>query len=326
MRPAPDSYSDVRYLHAKRSVDDRALNRPVLEQLRLALSGLPAPVRVLELGAGVGTMVSRLAELGWITRGRYTLLDRDLASLAAAGAHLRGWGGAATVPGVLPGTLPTMDGTVERFGVRDPARGLELGIELVQADVFDWLAAANAYLGHYDLVVANAFLDLVDVGALLPALWRRMRPGRPFWFSINFDGETIFLPSLPLDGAVMALYHATMDQRVRDGRPAGDSHTGRHLLQQLPRSGARLLGAGSSDWVVLPSHGPAAAYPDDEAYFLHHIVRTVAGALVGTPSLEAAAFAAWVEARHQQIEHGQLIYIAHQLDVVGLCPDPARRE
>jgi hypothetical protein len=39
---APVAYSYVRYLHAKRSVDDRALNRGVLEQLREALAGLPA--------------------------------------------------------------------------------------------------------------------------------------------------------------------------------------------------------------------------------------------------------------------------------------------
>jgi SAM-dependent methyltransferase len=321
--PAPPSYSEVRYLHAKRSVDDRALNRPVLEQLRAALGGLPTRARVLELGAGVGTMVSRLADLGWITRGRYTLLDRDRASLSAAGAHLRTWTG---------GAAASDDGA--RFNLRDPARDLDLEVELVEADVFDWLAAGDggvapggdgdsavADAGRYDLVVANAFLDLVDVRALLPALWRRVRPGRPFWFSINFDGETIFLPELPLDGAVVALYHATMDQRVRDGRPAGDSRTGRHLLQQLPQSGAHLLGAGSSDWVVFPSaNAGGAAYPDDEAYFLHHIVHTVDSALAGTPSLDAVDFAAWVAARHQQIERGQLTYIAHQLDVVGLAP------
>jgi SAM-dependent methyltransferase len=308
-------YSDVRYLHAKRSVDDRALNRPVLEQLRTLLAALAAPVRVLELGAGVGTMVSRLADLGWLRRGRYTLVDRDGASLAAAGEHLRGWGGTAA-----PG-----DGA--RIAVRDQARDLE--VDLVAADVFDWLASV-ARDSPYDLVVASAFLDLVDVGALLPALWRCVGPGRPFWFSINFDGETIFLPELPLDGAVMALYHRDMDERVRGGRRAGESKTGRHLPQQLPRSGARLLGAGSSDWIVFPS--PAAAdatpdgglgrgcYPADEAYFLHHIVHTIDVALTGRASLEAEAFAAWIDTRHQQIDRGELSYIAHQLDVVGLAP------
>jgi hypothetical protein len=267
-------------------------------------------MRVLELGAGVGTMVTRLADMGSIRRGRYTLVDRDQASLAAAAAHLHQWGGTAA------------SGDGARVVVRDPARGLDLEVELIAADVFAWLAVGGdtGREAGYDLVVANAFLDLVDVGALLPALWRRIGPARPFWFSINFDGETIFLPELPLDGAVTALYHGTMDRRVRDGRRAGDSKTGRHLLQWLPQTGARLLGAGGADWVVFPGPAGQAAYPGDEAYFLHHIVNTVAGALTGTPALDATAFAAWIETRHRQIDRGALIYIAHQLDVVGLAP------
>jgi SAM-dependent methyltransferase len=287
--PIPLIYDDPRYLHAKRSVDDRALNRGVLEQLRVELAALPERPRVLELGAGVGTMVSRLAELGWLDWARYTLIERDAASLAAAAADLRG-------------------------------AGRDLNIDLVAADVLAWLAAPpRAGDGApYDLVVANAFLDLVDVPALLPLLWRRLHAGGLFWFSINFDGETIFLPEQPLDGAVTALYHRSMDQRLRDGRRAGDSRTGRHLLQQLPASGARLLGAGSSDWIVWPS--PAGDYPGDEAYFLHHIVHTIQRELNGSPDLDAAAFAAWVAARHAEVERGQLIYLAHQIDVVGRAP------
>src|SRR4029077_4711719 len=91
----PAEYSYVRYLHAKRTVDERALHRGVLDQLRGALASLPEVPRVLELGAGVGTMVSRLADAGWLARARYTLLDSDGTNLAAALEHLRSWGGPA---------------------------------------------------------------------------------------------------------------------------------------------------------------------------------------------------------------------------------------
>jgi SAM-dependent methyltransferase len=313
---APVAYSYVRYLHAKRSVDDRALNRGVLEQLREALAGLPAttsvPPRVLELGAGVGTMVSRLADLGWLTRARYTLLDSDRASLDAATAHLRAWGGA---------DARDEGGAVV---VRDGGRDLE--VRAVESDVFDWLAGPDAHVAgdadtdgkSYDLVIANAFLDLVDVGALLPLLWRRVAPGRPFWFSINFDGETIFLPERPLDSQVSTLYHRDMDQRLHRGRPTAGSRTGRLLLQEVPRSGARLLGAGSSDWVVLPSVG--GGYPSDEGYFLHHILHTIETALRGSPAIDATAFESWLEERREQIDRGELIYVTHQLDVFGRAP------
>ncbi len=300
---APVAYSYVRYLHAKRSVDDRALNQVVLTQLRDAIAGLPERPRVLELGAGVGTMVSRLCDLGWLSRARYTLIDSDRASLDAAAAHLRAWGGAAARDerGVL--------------AVRDAGRELE--VHAVEADVFDWLAAPDEGGESFDLVIANAFLDLVDVAALLPMLWARVTPARPFWFSINFDGETIFLPERPLDREVSALYHRDMDRRMHRGRPTGGSRTGRLLLQEIPRSGARLLGAGSSDWVVLPADG---GYPGDEGYFLHHILHTIEAALGGSPDIDAAAFAAWMDARRAEIDRGELIYVTHQLDVFGRAP------
>ena len=50
------SYPYSRYLAAKRTVDDRALNRPVLDELRRLLP--PGPPRVLEIGAGLGSLKS----------------------------------------------------------------------------------------------------------------------------------------------------------------------------------------------------------------------------------------------------------------------------
>ena len=52
----------ARYLAAKTTVDDRALNRHVLAELRRIMpAGAP---RVLEVGAGLGTMVARLMDWG----------------------------------------------------------------------------------------------------------------------------------------------------------------------------------------------------------------------------------------------------------------------
>src|SRR5262252_399499 len=81
-------YDEVRYLRAKRSVDDRALNRGVFDVFDAALRGLARPARILELGAGVGTMVPRLIDRPGLMAARYTLVDRDGRSLAAAAADL----------------------------------------------------------------------------------------------------------------------------------------------------------------------------------------------------------------------------------------------
>lgn len=293
-------YSSVRYLQSKQPVDDRAINRHVLGALQRFVQSRPATPRVLELGAGVGTMVSRLADWNVLGRAEYTLVDRDGDSLAAARRHLESWG---TV------TQSSVDAIAVEKGES------RLDVEFVRSDLFEFLDAASRG-NRYDLVFANAVLDLTDLDPTLPRIWQALGPGAGYWFTINFDGESIFLPELPLDASVTSLYHATMTADAA-GTRAGHPETGRRLLLALPRSGASLLAAGSSDWVVFPIRG---AYPGDEAYFLHHILDTVRTALAGSDALDAAAFDAWVRARHAQVERGELIYIAHQLDVFGLAP------
>lgn len=296
-------YSNVRYLLAKRPIDDRAINQQVVSRLRdeLASDSRGArPLRVLELGAGVGTMVSRLVDWGVIGRAEYTLVDRDAESLQAARGHLLASSGGAAERD-------------QRIRVRKDRADVE--VDLVCADLLAFLRSAERER-RYDLVVANAVLDLFDLEPTLPQIWRALAPGALYWFTINFDGETIFVPEQPLDDQVMRLYHATMSADA-GGTRAGHSQTGRRMLGALPSSGARLLAAGGSDWVVFSD---GRRYPGDEAYFLHHIVQTIRTALEDHPQLDPGAFKAWIQLRHEQIERGELSYIAHQLDVMGTAP------
>jgi hypothetical protein len=291
----PSAYSDVHYLLSKRSVDDRALHRGVIERMR---GELPARPRVLEVGAGAGTMVARAMEWELIEAAEYTLLDVDGESLAAARRWLAEWSQAAGRP------------------CREVGEALELGavtVRFVQAELGAHLQGGAG--ATVDLLVANAFLDLVEVPVFLPALLPLVADGGLFWFTINFDGETIMLPEHPHDGPLMAAYHRDMDERVLHGRPSGDSRTGRRLFGHLARAGARLLAAGSSDWVVFPR--AEGGYPGDEAYFLHHIVHTIDTSLSARSDVDHAPLRTWVELRHDQIERGELCYVAHQLDFLG---------
>jgi hypothetical protein len=287
----------ARYLAAKTTVDDRALNRHVLAGLRrLMPAGAP---RVLEVGAGLGTMVARLMDWGVAGTGEYILLDADRQLLDDSHRWLRDWAAAR--------------------GLRSDLRpdGLQVGdlqVRLVHAELGRYVAAAHGTLA--DVLIANAVLDLVDVPAMLPGLLRLLVPGGVYWFTINYDGESIFAPGHPHDGQVMQAYHRDMDERVRYGRPAGDSRTGRRLFHQLRDAGAPALAAGSSDWVV--SAGPDGNYPGDEAYFLRSILSTIQRALESRQEwVEPAVLADWLAVRGQQLAAGELVYIAHQLDFVG---------
>jgi hypothetical protein len=147
-------------------------------------------------------------------------------------------------------------------------------------------------------------------------LLRLLVPGGVYWFTINYDGESIFAPDHPYDDQVMRAYHHDMDERFRYGRAAGESRTGRHLFHHLREAGAPALAAGSSDWVVHPA--PDRRYPADEAYFLRSILDTIRDALRERHDrVKPADLADWLAERGRQLDAGELVYIAHQLDFVG---------
>ena len=155
----------------------------------------------------------------------------------------------------------------------------------------------------------------------LPGLCSLVRPGGLLYFPTTFDGDTAFQPEsdAEFDRAIEACYHQAIDQRVLNGEPSGDSRAGRRLFAHLRTAAVDVLAAGGSDWVVFAG---ANGYPADEAYFLHDIIHTIDLVLTGHPHLDAERLGAWVAQRHAQIEQGALVYIAHQLDVLGRMTAP----
>ncbi len=303
----PSTSGYIRYLAAKQSLDDRSLNRQVWDCLVRAVRGRPAatPLRVLEVGCGIGTMLERLLDWGLLTRAHYTGIDVEAEFIREARRRFRHYAEAKRAGGVL-----------EEGGVMIcTTSGQDVRVSLEVADLADFLDREQGR-ATFDLLVAHAFLDLVDLPATLPRLLSLLPPGGLVYFTLNFDGATIFEPPIDpdLDRRIIARYHQTMDTRRVRGQPAGSSFTGRRLLRHLKEGGATVAAAGSSDWLVFP--GPVG-YPGDEAYFLHCIIDTIGQALLGHPELDPERFRAWIAQRHAQIEAAELVYIAHQVDVMG---------
>jgi predicted O-methyltransferase YrrM len=278
------TYSFPRYLAAKKTVDDRALNAHVWQALH---QNMPAHPHILEVGAGIGTMAERLAEQQFISTATYTAIDNQSENIATALQRLAD----------LPKTI-------------------QLSLEAV--DLFDFIQQKQGKQ-QWDMLIAHAFLDLMDIPATLPQLFSLLKPGGLFYFSINFDGVTALEPAIDpaLDAQIEQLYHQTMDERFIDGKPSGDSRSGRHLFGHLRQAGATILAAGGSDWVVFAGEDGYAA---DEKYFLQFIVETMYRALAEHPALDTVQFADWITQRRAQIEAEELVYIAHQLDFLGRWP------
>lgn len=264
-------------------MDDRALNKDVW---RVLAEQVPPEPAILEVGAGIGTMAERLVDWGMLKKGTYTAVDRNPLAIQTARQRL------ASLPDALH-------------------------FALTAADAFTFLAQTEQ---TWDVLIAHAFLDLVDIPAALPLLFSRLRPGGLFYFSLNFDGATILQPEIDrkLDRLIEQLYHQTMDERVVDGRSSGDSQSGRHLFGHIRQAGGQILAAGSSDWVVFSG---VDGYPADEAYFLHFIIHTIDRALAHHPALDQTQFNQWIAQRYAQITNQELVYMAHQLDFVGCLPE-----
>jgi hypothetical protein len=159
-------------------------------------------------------------------------------------------------------------------------------------------------------------MDLVDLQTLLPGMMRLLEGRGLLFLSLNFDGDTVLLPAITpdFDDRVIRLYHRSMDERTVDGRPAGDSRTGRRLLIRLLQCKTDILAAGASDWIVYPRR---RRYPRRESYFLHHIVHTIDEELAHHPEIDPDRFKAWIAKRHAQIENGELVFMAKHIDVLA---------
>ncbi|MGH2620997.1 MAG: class I SAM-dependent methyltransferase [Anaerolineales bacterium] len=297
---SPTTLSTIQYLAAKKSIDDRALNPRVWSALSQALSPLTRP-RVLEVGCGIGAMLERMIERNVLRAGEYLGIDREPEVIREAPSRVAEWARGRDYSVAIIG-----DG----LQINGPDRTITA--QFAQADIREPLAG----LGNWDLLVAHAVLDLVDIPQTLQVLLPMLRPGGLFYFSHVFDGLTILEPELDpeLDAQILVLYHRSMDERMVGGIPSGDSRSGRHLLRQLQDSGAVLLEAGGSDWVVFARQG---SYPADEADFLGWILLFIESSLSGHPELDSSEFADWMRQRREQLRRGELIYIAHQLDFLG---------
>ncbi|MFB9808216.1 class I SAM-dependent methyltransferase [Haladaptatus pallidirubidus] len=264
------------YLDTKRTVDDRALNRRVLRRFERELSALidsTEPVRLLEIGAGIGTMVERLRSWDCLpNRVQYTVLDISSKNIRTARSQLLASG---------------FERNGDNLQCKQNGRSMTIRFEVADAVEFAWKTDRR-----WDALVGHAVADLFDLESALPAFCSVLDSGGLCYFPITFDGGTMFDPAHELDERVAELYHRHID----DGE--GTSRAGRKLLAEFRRREAELLAVGSSDWVVYPENG---SYPADEGIFLQHILGMIGSSLDGHSEIDADAFSDWLGTRHRQV-------------------------
>lgn len=295
------------YLSAKKVIDDRSINQLVWERLTACLSEpvTSSPFLILEAGAGIGTMLERMLEKNILPDTvEFTAIDSDPENIHTALKNLPEWSK----------KLDWQSKQIEN-GYQLIQASKSIRVELIQMDVFEFLKNQRQEK-RWDLVVANAFLDLIDVARFLMNLRPTVNLGCLLYFTINYDGLTIFEPEVNrfLDEKITGMFNASMDRNQTGSNFREGSRTGRHLLPRLCESGYEILEAGSSDWIVFARN---KGYRPEEMVLLKAILLMVEKENTRSAVVNPREFSSWLKTRQRQIKAGELVYIAHQLDVLA---------
>ena len=272
------------YLAAKAPVDARSRSGTLAAALAARVGGLAAraadggaKLRVVDVGAGclsmLGAVAAACAAAG-VVSAEYVAVDGDGALLLAGAAGLAGF-----VERPAPPPPPLSRNVNLRSGaVR--VRGVDFDVTLVQADALDFDASPA-----FDLVVANAFADLVFPETLAGALCRLGRPGAVAYLPITFAGATRFAPPLgAFDEHAFAAYHDHL-------RLVEKQHVDVDRLVAVLEQHAMAVEAAPSDWAVAVGSGAPDADRAFARYMADFLGAGAAPRFFGTD--DAAAAVAW---------------------------------
>ncbi|WP_437970495.1 hypothetical protein WMF04_14910 [Sorangium sp. So ce260] len=269
----------LEWLALREPVDHRSRNRDLSSALAAHL-GARAQVSVVDLGAGTGSNLRATAPLLGPEQ-RWTLVDHDIALLAAARAALTRW------------AETTMDDgdplVVEKAGRR-------IAVSFRQVDLAADLPAA---LGRApDLVTASAFFDLVSPEHIARVAAQVAARGAVVHAVLTYNGVQRWSPGHPADSAMAAAFHRHQRTDKGFGAAAGPAAP-RHLAEQLERQGYRVL-EGDSPWVLGAS----------DAALLEELQSGFARAVSDVGTVDGRTLDAWSRLRRTGAEVGHTDLLA----------------
>ncbi|MDD7940884.1 class I SAM-dependent methyltransferase [Actinomycetospora lutea] len=271
----PGAPAAADWLALREAADAEARAVDLVEELR---AGHPAPGRILDLGAGTGSMARWLApRLGGPQH--WVLADRDAALL-----------------GHVADTLPA----VARDGSPVTAETRELDVTtLTAAD----LAGPDFHTG---LVTASALLDLLTVEEIDAIAAACVGAGCAALLTLSVVGSVRIDPGEPRDLAFATAFDAHQ-QRTVDGRTLLGPHAAAVAEEAFARHGAAVR-SRSSPWHL---------GLDDVDLVVAWLQGWVAAAAAQDPDLTRHADA-YLERRLEAAEQGRLRVTVGHLDLLAL--------
>ncbi len=226
------------YLSAKKPVDDESLNQAVWKSMINWLKTRQdntKSLKILEIGAGIGTMLERLLETDLLTNCTYTAIEMEAPFRESAFNRLENWS--------KDNNFSFTKINKDKILISNNDKSIEL--DWIIGDVLN--IKDRIENNYYDLLIGHAVIDLLPVPQCMPGLLTFLKPGAGFYLSLNFSGNTQFIPAHPEDEKISAAYHQDMDNRFPDldWQP---SLTGIALGPWLTSQGHKIIEHGPSDW------------------------------------------------------------------------------
>jgi len=294
---------DLDWLDLREPFDSLARSEALAARL---LQHLPARPRLLDLGAGTGSLFRWLAPR--IGRAQaWTLVDADREMAEAAFDTIADRAEAVGLRVTFPSKRVLL--------VHAPSGAWR--VEVLIADLEE--APDNLPLHATDAVLSSALCDLVSAAWL-----ERMAAALhvPFYAALCVDGRESFAPPHPADAWIAAGF------RRDQGRDKG---FGPALGPAAPAAIARIFGArgfavesAASDWIVRGRGATHPALRDRSARFLTELVLGHAAAAEQQDRRRTARIEGWSAARLEQIGARRLSARIGHRDLLALPPERRR--
>jgi SAM-dependent methyltransferase len=294
---------DLEWLDLREPFDAFARNEALADAL---VAVLPARPRLLDLGAGTGSLLRWLAPR--IGRPQaWTLVDADRLLLEAAfdtiADRAEQVGYAVTVP--------------NKRTLLVHAPGGAWRIETLVADLVE--APQNLPLPNTDAVVCSALCDLVS-RAWLARLAAALRV--PFYASLNVDGRDRWMPPHPADAAIAAAFRRDQARDKGFGGAALGPAATAAIAATFAARGFTVRSA-PSDWLARPRGAAHPLLREHAGRVLTALVLGHAEAARAAPPRGHARREAWLDTRLDQIAIGNLAARIGHRDVLALPGKPA---
>ncbi len=312
-------YQDNPYLdYWKKELDDEAINKNVLNIL---LSRGKSFNRILDLGTGSGVQIRRNIELGLLkSHGTIVGIDINKDDLVNSISSFKTWVRKNKF------SLKRIDDPIAIHKCIINTGKQKFTVILYEESVYNLGTKKSKIKGTFSLVTGLSLLEHTDIKKSLKSIKKIMKKGGLLYLPINYDQHSVFGPTAPdkykAESNLMQLFnYSGIDYQFKGKVGVGNSHCDSLLPSFCKKAEFKVLGYGSSDWIILS--GNVKPYSKNKKKLLEFFINAFYRVLKSSSKEAQKKFNVsekqiedWYKLRKKQLKSGDLYYNCMQKDIL----------